>query len=63
MILCSSKLLAHVNLPAYAEMIRNAVYSVIREGQYMTKDMGGQSTTREFTRAVISNLKPIEKAK
>lgn len=62
MMLCSAKLLNHVNLPAYGEMIRNAVNKVLLDGKVRTKDIGGQSNTQEFTYAVIYNLQPIQKA-
>lgn len=57
MLLCSAKLLRHVNLPVYGDMIRNAVEQVLQDGKVRTKDIGGQSSTQEFTYAVINNLK------
>ncbi|RZC36605.1 isocitrate dehydrogenase [NAD] subunit beta, mitochondrial [Asbolus verrucosus] len=57
MMLCSAKLLRHVNLPLYGDMIRNAVDQVLKDGKVRTKDIGGQSSTQEFTYAVIHNLK------
>lgn len=60
MMLCSAKLLNHVNLPAYGTMIRNAVEKVLQDGKVKTKDIGGQATTQEFTHAVIYNLQPIK---
>lgn len=59
MLLCSAKLLHHVNLPAYGTMIRNAVEKVLADGKVRTKDIGGQSTTQEFTYAVIYNLQQV----
>ncbi|XP_046382804.1 isocitrate dehydrogenase [NAD] subunit beta, mitochondrial [Ischnura elegans] len=56
MLLCSAKMLHHVNLPVYGDMIRNAVNKVLKDGKVKTKDIGGFSTTREFTAAVIHNL-------
>lgn len=56
MLLCASKLLRHVNLPVYSEMVRNAVEKVLHDGKVRTKDIGGQSSTQEFTYAVIANL-------
>jgi isocitrate dehydrogenase (NAD+) len=57
MLLCSAKLLRHVNLPVYGDMIRNAVDQVLKDGKVRTKDIGGQSSTQEFTYAIIHNLK------
>lgn len=56
MLLCSAKMLSHVNLPYYSNMIRNAVNKVLQEGKVKTRDVGGQSTTSEFTQAIIHNL-------
>lgn len=56
MLLCSAKLLRHVNLSYYGDMIRNAVEQVLKDGKIRTKDIGGQSNTQEFTHAVIYNL-------
>lgn len=56
MFFCGTKMLRHINLPTYSEMITNAITRVLSEGKVRTKDLGGQSTTQEFTRAVIANL-------
>ncbi|XP_017769543.1 PREDICTED: isocitrate dehydrogenase [NAD] subunit beta, mitochondrial isoform X2 [Nicrophorus vespilloides] len=59
MLLCSAKLLNHINLGAYGSMIRNSVDQVLKDAKVRTKDIGGQASTQEFTRAIIANLKPI----
>lgn len=59
MFLCSAKLLNHINLASYGNMIRNAVNKVLKDGKVRTKDIGGQSSTQEFTYAVMHNMKPI----
>lgn len=56
MLLCSANLLAHVNLPAYSKMIKQAISKVLKDGKVRTKDLGGQSTTKDFTYAVIHSL-------
>ncbi|EDV94400.1 GH19869 [Drosophila grimshawi] len=56
MLLCGTKLLRHINLPTYSEVIQNAINQVLKDGKVRTKDLGGQSTTQDFTRAVIANL-------
>uniref|UniRef100_A0A1B0DKP1 Isopropylmalate dehydrogenase-like domain-containing protein n=1 Tax=Phlebotomus papatasi TaxID=29031 RepID=A0A1B0DKP1_PHLPP len=56
MLLCATKMLRHVNLQPYSDLILNAVGSVLKAGKVRTKDLGGQSTTNEFTFAVIANL-------
>ncbi|KAL1450146.1 hypothetical protein WDU94_002596 [Cyamophila willieti] len=58
MLLCSTKMLRHVNLQYYGDMISNAVNRVLKAGKVvLTKDLGGQSTTQEYTYAVINNLR------
>lgn len=56
MLLCGTKLLRHINLPTYSEMISNAINKVLLDGKVRTKDLGGQSTTQDFTRAIIANI-------
>ncbi|XP_049880771.1 isocitrate dehydrogenase [NAD] subunit beta, mitochondrial isoform X2 [Pectinophora gossypiella] len=56
MLLCSANLLAHVNLHSYSKMIKNAINKVLKDGKIRTKDLGGQSTTKDFTYAVIHSL-------
>ncbi|XP_028031821.1 isocitrate dehydrogenase [NAD] subunit beta, mitochondrial isoform X2 [Bombyx mandarina] len=56
MLLCSANLLAHVNLPQYSKMIKNAINKVLKDAKVRTKDLGGQSTTKDFTNAVIHSL-------
>lgn len=57
MLLCGAKLLRHVNLQSYSDMITNAINKVLLDGKFRTKDLGGQSTTTDFTYAVIDHLK------
>ncbi|KDR17889.1 isocitrate dehydrogenase [NAD] subunit beta, mitochondrial isoform X3 [Zootermopsis nevadensis] len=57
MLLCSAKMLSHVNLLYYCDMIRNAVNRVLKAGKVRTKDLGGQSTTNEYTYAIINSLR------
>ncbi|KAJ5343519.1 hypothetical protein N7541_008231 [Penicillium brevicompactum] len=56
MILSGSMLLRHLGLDSHANRISKAVYDVIGEGQTRTRDMGGQATTHEFTRAVLDKM-------
>ena len=57
LLLCASKMLRHINLLSYSEQIYNAILKTLADGKIRTKDLGGQSTTDEFTRAVIHNIK------
>ncbi|XP_071544045.1 isocitrate dehydrogenase [NAD] subunit beta, mitochondrial-like [Panulirus ornatus] len=56
MLLASANLLNHINLQYYGDLIKSAVDRVIRVGRVRTKDMGGHSTTFDFSQAVIASL-------
>ncbi|KAL2215674.1 NAD(+)-isocitrate dehydrogenase subunit I [Thermoascus aurantiacus ATCC 26904] len=56
MILSGSMLLRHLGLDEHANRISKAVYDVISEGKTRTRDMGGQATTHEFTRAILDKM-------
>ncbi|KAG4443021.1 isocitrate dehydrogenase (NAD(+)) idh1 [Cadophora sp. M221] len=56
MILSGSMLLRHLGLDEHANRISKAVYDVIAAGQVRTRDMGGESTTHQFTRAVLDKM-------
>jgi len=56
MLLSGSMLLRHLGLDDHANRISKAVYDVIAEGAVRTRDMGGQSTTNEFTRAILDKM-------
>ncbi|KAK0100241.1 isocitrate dehydrogenase (NAD(+)) idh1 [Cadophora gregata f. sp. sojae] len=56
MILSGSMLLRHLGLDEHANRISKAVYDVIADGNVRTRDMGGESTTHQFTRAVLDKM-------
>lgn len=56
MMLCAANMLRHVNLDEYGLQIYNGVRKVLEDGKVRTKDLGGHSTTRQFTAAVINNI-------
>ncbi|KAI9317303.1 isocitrate dehydrogenase, NAD-dependent [Dichotomocladium elegans] len=56
MLLSSVMLLRHLNEDEVANRISSAVYETITSNTARTVDMGGNSTTKEFTAAVISKL-------
>ena len=56
MILSSAMMLRHINLPHFAERIQNGVFATIKEGKSLTSDLGGNATTFEYTKAVISHI-------
>jgi len=56
MLLSAANMLEHASLNQYGDRIRNAVTKVLGDGKVKTKDLGGHSTTRQFTSAVVQNL-------
>ena len=57
MILSSVMLLTHLGEKDAAHRLQSAVEKVYAEGKYLTADVGGSSSTIEFTDAVVSALK------
>ncbi|KAK1294120.1 hypothetical protein QJS10_CPA16g00255 [Acorus calamus] len=56
LLLSSAMMLRHLQFPSFADRLETAVKRVIEEGKYMTKDLGGTSTTQEVVDSVISKL-------
>ncbi|XP_031276024.1 isocitrate dehydrogenase [NAD] regulatory subunit 1, mitochondrial isoform X2 [Pistacia vera] len=56
LLLSSAMMLRHLQFPSFADRLETAVKRVILEGKYMTKDLGGTSTTQEVTDAVIAAI-------
>ncbi len=55
-ILSTAMLLDYIKEKQAAENIRQAVFSVIKEGKYLTRDLGGTATTEEYTKAICDLL-------
>ncbi|WP_434293538.1 isocitrate/isopropylmalate dehydrogenase family protein [Clostridium botulinum] len=55
-ILSGAMMLNYIGENEKAKKIENAIEKVFVEGKYLTEDLGGSSTTEEFTKAVIENL-------
>ncbi|GFN75277.1 isocitrate dehydrogenase [NAD] subunit, mitochondrial [Plakobranchus ocellatus] len=49
LLLSAVMMLRYMELNSFADRIENAAFSVIREGQHLTGDLGGQSTCSQFT--------------
>ena len=49
-------MLEHVNQTDAAEQIESAVNEVLREGEVLTPDLGGNATTTELTEEIINHL-------
>ncbi|EHA56124.1 isocitrate dehydrogenase (NAD(+)) idh1 [Pyricularia oryzae] len=56
LILSGSMLLRHLGLDDHANRISKAVYAVIAEGKTRTRDMGGEATTNQFTKAILDKM-------
>lgn len=50
-------MLTHLGESEAAQRLQKAILEVYREGRHLTPDVGGDSTTREFTAAVIAKMK------
>ena len=56
MILSSTLMLNHLGLNEYATRISKAVHETIAEGKHTTGDIGGSSSTTDFTNEIINKL-------
>lgn len=56
LLLSSCMMLRHIGDMAAAERIQGACLAVIAEGKYRTGDLGGSSSTSDFTKAIIDKL-------
>ena len=56
LILSGIEMLKYMNLDVYAEKIQNAVLKTLKTSGLKTADLGGTSTTTEFTDKIIENL-------
>jgi isocitrate dehydrogenase (NAD+) len=57
LMLSSVMMLIHLGETEAADRLQSAVERVYREGKHLTGDVGGSSTTEEFTDAVVRALK------
>ena len=55
-ILAGAKMLNYIGYEKEAKKIENAIESLIKEGKHLTKDLGGNLGTKEFTKKVIEKL-------
>lgn len=56
LLLSSCLMLDHMGLETYGEGIRNAVFKTLANPVTRTKDLGGNYTTSEYTKALIDNF-------
>ena len=56
LLLAAAMMLEHAGRPALARQLRGAIDRTLREDQVRTRDLGGDASTREFTRAIVRRL-------
>lgn len=56
LLLSAVMMLKYMDKNEVAQKIENALFEVLKEGKTLTPDLGGNSTTTEFTDAIISKL-------
>ena len=56
LLLSAIEMLKYIEQRDIAEKIEKALFKTIKEGTSLTYDLGGTSTTTEFTNAIIKNL-------
>jgi len=55
-ILSASMMLRQVNLPSFADLLEDAVFKTYLNSDARTKELGGNYSTKEFTKKVIENI-------
>ena len=56
----SINMLRSMGYSHHGDLISNALYNVYKEGKYLTPDVGGSSTSTEFTQRVIEEIIKID---
>lgn len=56
LLLSATMMLKSMDLAEYANRIETSALKVIKEGKYLTGDVGGKAKTSEYTDAIIENL-------
>ena len=56
LLLSFAMMLKSNNMEEHAERLENAIFNVVREGKKTTGDIGGRSSTKEFTQAIIERF-------
>ena len=49
-------LLRHMGLTDHANRIEKAIFATLAEGKTITRDLGGKSSTSEYSNAIIGRL-------
>merc|ERR1711974_59176 len=56
LLLSGVMMLRHMEMNSHADKIERAAFDVIREGQYLTGDLGGSASCSQFTDAIIRKV-------
>jgi isocitrate dehydrogenase (NAD+) len=56
LLLSSVTMLRHLEFHDKATQIQDAILNTIAEGKYRTADLGGSSSTTDFTKAICDHL-------
>ncbi|KAF2281024.1 isocitrate dehydrogenase subunit 1 mitochondrial precursor [Westerdykella ornata] len=59
LLLSAVMMLRHLGHHAHADLIERAVLGVIAEGKTRTRDVGGDATTQQFTRAILDKVEQL----
>ena len=61
LLLSSVNMLKSMYFPRFADLIHDSLINVYEEGKYLTKDVGGNSSTRDFTNRVCEEIVLLDK--
>lgn len=56
LLLSAVMMLRHMKLTTQADNIQEACFAVIKEGKYLTGDLGGKAKCSEYTNEICSRL-------
>lgn len=56
LLLSAIEMLKYINQTEIAKRVENALLKTIKKGTVLTNDLGGNASTKEYTKAIISNL-------
>lgn len=56
LLLSAVMMLRYMTLDAFADRIESACFATIKEGKFLTGDLGGKAKCSEFTKAIIEKL-------
>jgi isocitrate dehydrogenase (NAD+) len=57
-LLAAALMLEHVKRPELAQRLREAIHAVVHEDHISTPDLGGLSSTQDFTKAIMKRVGP-----